>query len=176
MQTINYLPLVLQDIREFKVITSCDDVENSEINICIEKLYNDQFISTTEKAIKRYEDMLGIVSKGTDTLEDRQFRILAVYNKQLPYTKTVLERNLANFCGNNGYHLNLDYVNKILTVKITLIAKSMFNTVKDYLEAVIPLNLIVELSLLYNQNKMFTQYAHEELKKWTHNQLREEVI
>lgn len=176
MQTLNYLPPVLQEIKEFKVITTCNDQENTEINICIENLYKDQFIVTTETAIKRYESMLGIIPKGTDTLEDRRFRVLAIYNKQLPYTKVVLEQNLTTFCGQNGYKLITDHANNVLTVKITLTAKSMFDTVKNYLESVIPMNLTIDLSLLYNQWLVFEKYTWEHLEQYTWEQLREEVI
>ncbi|MBU5331406.1 YmfQ family protein [Anaerocolumna aminovalerica] len=176
MQTLNYLPPILQEIKEFKIITTCNDSENTELNICIDNLYKDQFIITTETAIKRYESMLGIIPKGTDTLEDRRFRVLAIYNKQLPYTKTVLEQNLTTFCGEDGYKLIMDYANNVLTVKIALTAKSMFDTVKNYLEGVIPMNLTIDLSLLYNQWMMFEQYTWEHLEQYTWEQLREEVI
>lgn len=176
MQALNYLPPILQEIKEFKVIASCDDSENAELNICIDNLYKDQFITTTVTAIKRYEDMLGIVAKGTDTLEDRRFRALALYNKQLPYTKIVLEQNLTTFCGKAGYKLNMNYESRVLTVKITLTAKSMFDTVKSYLEGVIPMNLVIDLLLLYNQHLTLKQYTHAHLSQYTYGGLREEVL
>jgi hypothetical protein len=153
-----------------------NDTENLTLNTAIEDLYKDQFISTTEKAIQRYESMLGIIPKGTDTLEDRRFRILALYNKQLPYTRIVLEQNLTTFCGKNGYKLFLDYSSKVLTVKIALTAKSMYDTVKSYLEGVVPMNLIIDLILLYNQYKLLKQFTHKQLNEFTHKQLREDVI
>lgn len=176
MQTLNYLPPILQDIKEFKIITTCDDTENAELNICIDNLYKDQYITTTKTAIKRYEDMLGIVAKGTDTLEDRRFRVLAIYNKQLPYTRIVLEQNLTTFCGKDGYELILDYVGNVLTVKIALTAKSMFDTVNSYLEGVIPMNLVIDLSLLYNQWLTLEQYSWQHLEQYTWDDLREEVL
>lgn len=150
MLALNYLPPILQEIKEFKVITACDDSENAELKIYIDNLYKDQFITTTETAIKRYEDMLGIAAKETDTLEDRRFRVLALYNRQLPYTLKVLEQNLTTLCGENGYKLNMDYVNKILIVKITIFSKLIYNAVWEYLEEVVPMNLILDFS--YNSN------------------------
>lgn len=176
MQTINYLPPVLQEIIEIKILMTGNDTENMELSRAIEDLYKDQFISITEQAIQRYESMLGIIPKGTDTIEDRRFRVLAIYNKQLPYTRIVLEQNLSTFCGKNGYKLFLDYDSNVLTVKIALTAKSMYDTVKSYLEGVIPMNLIIDLILLYNQYKLIKQFTHRQLKEFTHNQLREDVI
>lgn len=176
MQTINYLPPVLREIKEIQILMGVNDAENMELSTAIEDLYKDQFIISTEKAIKRYEDMLKITPKGTDTLEERRFRVLAIYNKRLPYTEIVLRQNLTTFCGENGYKMRMDYESKVLTVKITLVAKSMFDTVKAYLEGVVPLNLIIDLSLLYNQHNTVSNFTHAHLSKFTHAQLREEVI
>lgn len=176
MQTIDYIPEVLKDIKEFKVITSCYDKENYEISTAVENLYKDQFIATTEKALERYEKMLKIEPKKTETLEERRFKILAIYNKQLPYTKVALEKNLLTFCGRDGYSIYIDYNNKILIVKISLAAKSMFDTVNSYLESVVPVNLIIDLALLYNTYEVLAAYTHEQLAKYTYYELREEVI
>lgn len=176
MQTINYIPSVFQEIKEFKVLTSCEDLKLEELNVSIEGLYKDQFIALTEKAIPRYEKMLGITSKGGESLEDRRFRILASYNKQPPYTKRVLENNLITFCKENGYKLHIDKENSILTVKISITAKSMFETVRAYLDEVVPLNLMIEMELLYNQYKLLQNYTYAHLSQYTYFQLREEVI
>lgn len=176
MQSINYLPSHLQEMKEFKIITRENDIRSLELNVSIEDLYNDQFITETEKAISRYEKMLGITYKATDSLEDRRFKILAIYNKQLPYTKAVLEQNLKIFCGADGYKLFIDYKNSTVVVGITLTARSMYDSVQKYLEAVIPMNLVIDLMLLYNQHKIFSDFIHKELGKYTHEQLREEVV
>jgi uncharacterized protein YmfQ (DUF2313 family) len=176
VQTINYLPTVLQEIKELKVLTTCEDFVLDELDISTEGLYKDQFIKLTEKAIPRYEKMLGIISKGGESLEDRRFRILASYNKQPPYTKRVLENNLITFCKENGYKLIIDKVNSVLTVKISITAKSMFETVRAYLDEVVPLNLMIEMELLYNQYKLLQSYTHAHLSQYTYFQLREEVI
>ncbi len=176
METIKYLPPVLQNIKEIQVLMSANDSENLSLNVAVENLYKDQFITTTESALQRYESMLGITPKGTDTLEDRRFRILAVYNKRLPYTMIILKENLTTFCGQDGYKLEMDYERNTLKVKIALTAKSMYETVKSYLEGVVPMHLYIDLTLLYNQYKMFHQYTYSRLNQYTYNQLREEVI
>jgi len=170
METIKYLPPVLQNIKEIQVLMSANDSENLSLNVAVENLYKDQFITTTESALQRYESMLGITPKGTDTPEDRRFRILAVYNM------IILKENLTTFCGQDGYKLEMDYEQNILKVKIALTAKSMYETVKSYLEGVVPMHLYIDLTLLYNQYKIFHQYTYNWLNQYTYNQLREEVI
>mgnify|MGYP001501807063 CR=1 FL=1 len=177
MPTIEYLPEVFREIKEIKVVTHVQDKENAEINKNAEDLYKDQFVViATEKGIARYEKMLGLTYKGTDTLEDRRFRVLTEYNKQLPYTKVTMKQTLESLCGKDGYRLKIDYENNILTLKIALTAKSQFETLQEYMENVTPLNFILDVALLYNQHKLLSQFTHAELANYTHLELREEVL
>lgn len=177
MKTIDYLQDIVKEIKEVKVITGVQDSENDFLQIAIRDLYNDQFIQkVTIGGIERYEEMLNVIPLGTDTLQDRVFRIKALYNKQVPYTRTGLEKSLKNLCGENGYKIVYDFEKSLLTVKIELTAKTMFNTVKDYLDSVVPLNLIVDLMLMYNQYRTLSKCKYKEIRKYTYKQLREEVI
>lgn len=174
---INYLPPILQEIREYKLIMSDGDIENKDLYTAVADLKNNQYITTMNEAgAARYEKMLKIVTKGTDTLEDRRFRILSLYLKQLPYTKIRLEQDLMMLCGVDGYTMAIDYESYILTVRIDLKAKAMFQTVWEYLNSVVPLNMIIDLRLLYNEHHFLHSFTHEELAGFTHQQIREEVI
>ena len=174
---IEYLPEVLKNMREVQVITSIQDVESKETFKGTDNLYKDQFITlATEKGIAKYEKMLGLNYKESDTLEDRRFRVLTEYNKQLPYTKVTMIQTLESLCGKDGYKLDIDYTNNILTMKIALTAKSQFETLSEYMENVTPLNFIIDVSLQYNQHMLLSQYTHAELTNYTHAELREEVL
>ena len=48
--------------------------------------------------------------------------------------------------------------------------------VKEMLEEVIPANMEIDLSLLYNQHETLAKFTHKELAKYTHRQIREEVL
>lgn len=177
MQILNHLQDTVQSIREVQIIAEVDDEENTLVSIATNNLYNNQFLETcTIEGIRRYEDMLGISFLATDTLQDRIFRVIAYYNKQLPYTKPMLEQNLEAFCGKDGYKTVYDYANDKLTVKIALSAKSMFNTVKDYLETTVPLNMIIDCMLLYNTWNMAKMLTWDRVSTMTWKQLREEDI
>ena len=71
-----YQPDVVKDYREFKEIT---EIENTILTDCWSSSNNvflDQFIETlTDNGCKRWEKILNIQPKGTDTLEVRRFRI-----------------------------------------------------------------------------------------------------
>jgi len=70
----------------------------------------------------------------------------------------------------------LDANNYVLTVRVALTSKNVLSDVAKLLDRVVPRNLLIDLSLLYNKNNQLSKFTHEELKKYTHIQLREEVF
>ncbi|BCN32061.1 putative phage tail protein [Anaeromicropila herbilytica] len=175
---INYLPPILKEIKEFQVLMSDEDVEKEKLFTTVADLEANQYItSVTEDAISRYEKMLKLSSKDTETLEDRRFRVLAKYNKKLPYTRIRLADDLSTLCGKDGYSLSIDYEKHKLTVKVALTVKDMFQVVADYLETVVPLNMMIDLVLLYNTwNMVGEKLSWEKANTYTWEQLREDVI
>lgn len=156
------------------------DAENPEVSqlwSCLADALNDQFVeSSTENGVERWEAILSIVPKGTETQEERKFRILTRINEQLPYTWRMLCQQLETLCGEDGYSVELDNGAFTLTVKIALIAKSNFWDVDAMLRRVAPANLVIDLSLKYNQHATLAGFTHEQLARYTHLDLREEVI
>lgn len=63
-----------------------------------------------------------------------------------------------------------------VVVRVNLINKKNFSMVKEMLEEVIPANMEIDLSLLYNQHETLAKFTHKELAKYTHRQIREEVL
>lgn len=170
------LPAHLQAFREFDLITGAEQTETDQTWGSIETVRKDQFVvDATESGAQRYEKIFAIVPKGTDTLEERKFRILAKMNKQLPYTFKMLEHQLLSLCGEDGYELYMseDY---ILVVKVGLVAKANFDTVKELLESIVPQNLVIDVSLKYNTHAVVGAFTHGQLTKFTHNHIRNEVI
>lgn len=64
----------------------------------------------------------------------------------------------------------------MLTVRVALTSRNVLSDVAKLLDRVVPSNLLIDLSLLYNKNNQLSKFTHEELKKYTHIQLREEVF
>lgn len=171
---IDYLPPVIAETSEMKSICDAEQPEISKLWDGIERVLNEQYLETmTEYGIGRMEKMLGIQPFDTDTMEDRRFRIKAVSNADLPYTRRKLMNMLENLCGND-YKLSLDGFN--LTVKLGLGVKKQYNEVVKMLERVVPANIVITVDLLYNTYEMLSQYTHDELSAYTHGQLREEVF
>ena len=175
---IDYLPEFLRGVKEFDaILTLAEQPEMVELWKAEENALNDQFISdATENGVSRWEKILGIVPKANDTLDVRKFSILTRINEQLPFTLVTLNEQLKTLCGEDGYDLKLDANNYTLSVKVALTAKSNLNDVDALLKRVVPANLVVNLSLKYNQHNVFSAYSHESLQAFTHEQLRNEVF
>ena len=174
---IDYLPGVLKEIRELQTITDTEQFEIQEFWDSVDAAMNDQYINTaTEYGISRWEKIMKISPKATDSLNDRRFRILARLNAQLPYTFTKLKQQLASLCGSTGYSMTLQNDEYTLIVKVELTAKNNFADVDKLLKAVCPANMIIDLTLMYNQHSTLSQFTHAQLSHYTHDQLRNEVI
>lgn len=171
---IEYLPEFLRDVEEYKaILTLGEEPEMVKLWEAEENALNDQFIvDATENGVSRWEKILGIVPKATDSLDVRKFSILARINEQLPFTVTRLKEQLESLCGEGEYEVNLDAANYTLSVRVALTAESSFGDVSLLLKRVVPANLFVDLSLKYNQHTMFKSYNHEGLQIFTHDQIR----
>jgi len=174
---INYLPYVVRDYAEFQGITGAEQPEFENAWAAVDDLLNNQFISTAGNlGLSRWEKILGITPKGTDTLEDRRFRILTRLNEELPYTLPRLRNILETLCGSGNYSAEVMEGTYQLIVKIGLAAKNNFSDVESLLDRVVPQNLIVTLLQLYNTHAELGRFTHAQLAAYTHDQMRNEVM
>lgn len=174
---IDYLPSVLRDVREYKEILEAHETEISDLWGALEDALKEQFVSdATETGILRFEKILDIAPKAADTLDDRKFRILARFNEELPYTYNGLKERLITLCGEDGFTMELFHATYTLKVRIELTVRSQFDTVESLLDRITPANLIIDISLRYNQQVDYETYTHGDLTAYTHTELREGVI
>lgn len=174
---IEYLPDELKRFLEFQQIGVSDDKETTKMLQGAKIVLDNNFImSLTEYGCGKWEKMLGLVRRDTDTIEDRRLRILAKFLNQLPYTERRLHEMLISLCGVNGYKLTVDTVNYRVTVKIDLGVKNQFVAVAQLLEGVVPLNMLLDVQLLYNRHMDLKSFTHEHLQAYTHQGLREDNL
>lgn len=171
-------PEVIMNIKEMQVIFDITDKMAELLDKEAEKLENNIFItSACEEKIAKMEQILKIEKLDTDSLEDRRFRVKSRILSKLPYTYRVLKRQLDALCGAEDYVLNVDVENEIVTCLIELRRKTMFESVRELLEDIIPLNMIVDLRIRYNQYGVtLPKYTYAMLGKYTCHQVREEVL
>lgn len=177
IDVLTYLPNVIKEFREFKAIALAENPELISLWEVLENVMNDQFVNdSTENGVKRWETILKIVPRGTDSLDVRKFRILARLNEQLPYTMRTLENQLLTLCGADGYSVELQNETYTLIVKVNLVAKGKFNEVDALLNRTVPANMVIDLRLIYNQHSTLSQLTHGQLSAFTHSHIRNEVL
>lgn len=174
---IDYLPYVVRDYAEFQAIMDSQQPEFEQAWETAEDLLDNQFINTAGNlGLSRWEKILGIVPKGTESLEDRRFRILTRLNEELPYTLPQLRAILETLCGAGNYSAEVEEGTYQLVVKIGLAAKNNFSDVDSLLNRVVPENMVITLLQLYNTHAELGRFTHAQLAAFTHDQLRNEVM
>lgn len=174
---INYLPYVVRDYAEFQGITGAEQPEFETAWAAADDLLANQFIKTAGNlGLSRWEKILCITPKGTDTLDDRRFRVLARLNEELPYTLPQLRVILGTLCGAGNYSAEVVEGTYQLIVKIGLAAKNNFSDVESLLDRVVPQNMVVNLLQLYNTHAGLGRFTHAQLAAYTHDRLRNEVM
>ncbi|MBS5822397.1 MAG: DUF2313 domain-containing protein [Clostridium argentinense] len=145
VKLINYLPHVLREYEEFKVITNAEDPEFKIIFDVSEKVRNNMFIKYCDlDGIKKYENLLGIRPSNKDTLEDRIFRVLSRWNDRVPYTWKVLIDKLDMLCGKGNYEIKLIHNDYTIDLETHLNTPTQMNELLYMLDVMIPCNLIVK--------------------------------
>lgn len=173
----HYQPDVIKDYREFKAIAQTENPELYLLWTASDNAFNDQFVDTlTINGCERWEKMLGIQPMGTDTLEERRFRIKARLNENLPYTMRMLKNSLSALCGADGYSLTLYAGEYRLKILVELTVKKMFAEAESMVKRMIPANMIIDISLRYNQWLTLKPLTWGQAAGYTWGGIREEVI
>ena len=173
---IDYLPQYVRDFAEISAIMEAEQPEIEKAWESAENVMSDQFIvDATENGVKRMESILNLKPKGTFTLDERKFNILAKLNEQLPYTIESLDTTLKSLCGEGGYTLKLDYDHYTLFVKLALSNEHNFEAVESLLGNIAPANL-VKIVATFNSHSMLSGHTHEQLARFTHKELKEAIL
>ena len=174
---IDYLPHFTQVFREMATIMETEQFEIDRLWLEAENALADQFLlEATENGVERWESMLGISPKDTDSLDERRFRILTKLNQELPYTLRKLTQALTNLCGNDMFSIEVIAAEYHVEIKLGLENKNNYQEVVNVLGKMIPANMTQYVRIMYNSHDVLAQFTHEKLNAHTHEQLRNEVL
>ena len=177
LNLLEYLPDYLKTYKELQQIMGTESIELQKLEDRHQNMIADGFIASCGSyGISRFEKLLGIVPLADDTLDTRKFRVQSKWNNRSPYHYAYLEEQLTILCGSDGYAVLFDREKQKLTVKVELVSKNMLDSVEEFLQNVVPCNLILETGLLYNQYSLLERFTYGELENFTYGQLREDVI
>lgn len=149
----------------------CEELEEA-LEIMDQNIFLDQMDETT---IARWEKMLGITPLDDDTVEDRRFRVKAKVMEKLPYSFRVIVHRLDTLCP-DGYIMTISTDRTSIQIKLVLKSKKMIEDVGDLMEELLPLNMIYDVSIIWNQYQTLARFTHKQLASRTHKQIREEVF
>ena len=175
----HYFPDVLANAVEFKEFAKTVDPElNCIIGLLVEKALNTFVFDLDEDGATRWETMLKLTPRSTDTLDDRRMAILAAITPNTPYTHRKLEVMLDSICGEGNYSIDLKHSQYYIKVLVTLGVKRQRQTCEYMLRCILPANLTVEIDLKYNRHIDLKRFTHGRMKEfhYTHHDLREEVL
>lgn len=132
----------MKEVREFKWLATVENPELLSLWSALGEVMSNQFIyDLLAGSAKRWEDMLGIRAKDTDSIEVRRKKILAKINEQIPYTHRTLEQKLATICGPDMAQVEIDYNRYMLSVNLDLSVMENTTEVDKLLQAIVPANL-----------------------------------
>lgn len=174
-----YFPDVLANAVEF---TEYADVVEPELDILIRLMIKralDTFVfDLDEEGAERWERMLKLSPRNSDTLEDRRTAILAAITPNTPYTYRKLEIILDDICGEGNYGIDLRHNQYYIKILVALGVKRQRQIAEYMLRCVLPANLTIEVRLMYNRHIDLQRFTHGRMNELqlTHYDLREEVL
>jgi hypothetical protein len=167
----------MQEYTEIQEIMKAEQPEFDFLWKACEDALADQFIlDATEYGVGRWESMLSITPKDTDTLDERKFRILVRLNQEMPYTLTRLKEALTTLCGADGFSIDLQPAQYHIEVRLALGHHNNYQEVVDLLTKMIPANMTQYIRLMYNSHATVGKYRHMDLAVYDHKSVRSEVL
>lgn len=171
---LEYLPVVMQNFFEMQEIMNTEDWELDQVELSIEKCLANGFLEDCDQdGIKKYEAILNVLPGKGETLKERKERVLLRWNYYVPYTMKNLTAKLAAYCGKDFIAECLWYD---LYVKLGLTNKQRYEDVAAMLLDIVPCNIVIHLSIIYNQHRTLGKFTYMQLHGWTHQYIRNEVL
>ena len=174
---MEYLPDALRPYREMQAAMAGQQSLFEELWQAVDRGLDDQFLgSAGTYGLSRWETMLRLPARATDSLAARRSRIQARLNEQPPFTLRALRFQLDTLCGEGNCTAELAEGGCVLRVRLSLALKSLEAEVRALLERVTPLAVRIDFSLEKNTHALLGSFRHRELGLLTHDTMRNEVI
>lgn len=142
---IDYLPYVVRDYDVFRGITSGEQPEFELVWDAEELAFSNQFIDTaTEYGLSRWEAMLKIRPKITDTIESRRITIKAKLNTIVPYSIRALVQKLNAISNGSEFTVTILPETYVLKIKTKWDQNGQVDAMKGVLEEMLPVNIAVD--------------------------------
>lgn len=156
-QLINYLPFILRDLPAFKAAMASQQPEFSALWDSVAAFQDDLFILTAgDRGLARWEYILDLVPKASDSFDVRRIRILTALNRQLPYTLPQLQNVLNNIYGVGSSAAEVP--ENSYTLWVTMPYTDTYADTMELVDAMSPQNLFLQY-IAYLEDAHLTAYA-----------------
>ncbi|WP_418927006.1 putative phage tail protein [Dysosmobacter sp.] len=177
MELLDYLPDFMAGLKEMQELTKAEQPEIAAAIRAVRTAPDEFFITTLSPAgAKRWEEMLALPVQESAPIADRRFRILTKATEQRPFTLRRLKELMTTLCGEDGFTVAMVGSTFTLTVRVMLKVRQNYDDVETLLNRIVPENLVLDLSLMYNQHQTLAAFTHAQLAAYTHYFLRNEVL
>ena len=103
-------PSVIEEMEEMQAIFAAEEKVGEKFEKRIEECDKNTAISTAnEVGIARREKILKVIPQDTEDMEERRFRVMAMWNDSYPYTQESLLVRLDELLGKGNYTLAVSY-------------------------------------------------------------------
>ncbi|UNI72503.1 MAG: tail protein [Chaetfec virus UA24_244] len=141
---IDYLPYVVQDFKEFQGITTGEQPEFELAWDSHDEVFTNQFIDTMGNyGLSRWEKMLKISPKGTDTLETRRARIKARLSNFIPYPIRAFIQMLTAIANGEPFTLTLEPESYLLEIMTEWSASGQVEGLEYLIDNILPCNIAI---------------------------------
>lgn len=153
-----YFPPAVAETKQFQEIAKAENPEVDRLKENLTNIFSDTFVSrATANGAQRWEKILDIAPKGTDSLLSRKYRILARLGETPPYTYSYLIQYMNSVCGEGNYsmelkHLEYKLITHIFSNKVKAESK-LLSVVKEAFRRMMPTNMIVDTKYQYNTER-----------------------
>ena len=150
------------------------DNQITKIRQEINRLDEDNFFENmSEGRVARWERVLHLTPKSTDTLDERRFAVETSVTDTLPYTYIALCNELKAMAGaSTTIGRYFDGYGMVLEVSVGVGSASMVNAIGTMLDKKLPLDVVYTVTVRYTPYYVLEAYRHNQLRQYTHDELR----
>ena len=162
-------------IKEIARIYEINEAQLEELQRHITNISEDMQIRTMSMEMcRKKEKELDLKGQDNDTVQEKRFRIQGAENERTPYTFEVLEKRLDEMIGPGRVKISIE--DSKLYAKISLESKKSLSFVKEMLEEIVPLDLMISTEVMWNSHGKLASFTHESLSTMTYLYLKEEKL
>ena len=152
MQIKDYWIPKIQDIREFKYISTAEQPEIDILKGMVDGFFEEIIVETaTNNGLSRYEKMLGLPKK--IEREERVSTILLNLTNKFPITEKYLRKILLNLLGEGNFEMNVS--NYQMDLKVVSTKEHLLDMFRSELRRKIPANIALKVNIIENLKTKF---------------------